>query len=239
MRPGRLVPAGAIGGVLVGGGWALAYLLPAAEEQPGLMAGLMACSASWPDWPGPSRRASSTAGDWPGWPTSFAAARAAVAGDAGDGPPGARLGGIEHPSGSNSRRWRPATARRVAGIVVMHEKLDGDSDPGALTPRPRSSLSLTSTHFVVGSSRHRMVARLAPNLNLIAATGPLALFLGPARGQNLLAPLLLHLVHPDDAAACERHLLESLREGEGHDITFRVLAPPGTPDRGRTCGWTC
>jgi PAS domain S-box-containing protein len=78
------------------------------------------------------------------------------------------------------------------------------------------------THFVVGSSRHRMVARLAPNFNVIAATQPLRQFLGRSSHQ-LLARSFLDLVSRDDVPALQQALREALRDGECHNVTVRVL----------------
>ncbi len=90
---------------------------------------------------------------------------------------------------------------------------EGDRGPG---PAP--------THLVVGSSRHRMVARLAPNFHWMAATQPLQQFLGRS-GADLVAHSFLDVLHPADVARVGRDLMEALRDGEGHDITFRVLLP--------------
>ncbi len=81
-----------------------------------------------------------------------------------------------------------------------------------------------------------MVARLAPNLNVIAATLPLKQFLQKTT-VDLVAHSFLELVHPEDIPGLERALRESLKDGEGHNITFRILhearegaAPP--PEEG-------
>jgi len=96
-----------------------------------------------------------------------------------------------------------------------------------------------STRYVLGSSRHRMVARLAPNLHWIAATPPLLQFLGRTI-QDLVARSVVDVVHPQDAPTLRQTLLETLRDGEGHNITFRVLVPvpvsvgaPGEPTPAR------
>jgi PAS domain S-box-containing protein len=89
----------------------------------------------------------------------------------------------------------------------------GDRGPGA-----------APTHLVVGSSRHRMVARLAPNLHWMAATLPLQQFLGRP-GTDLVAHSFLDAVHAADVARVGRDLMEALKDGEGHDITFRLLRP--------------
>jgi PAS domain S-box-containing protein len=84
------------------------------------------------------------------------------------------------------------------------------------------------THLVVGSSRHRMVGRLAPNLHWMAATPPLLQFLGCSLS-HLTARSFLDLVHSEDGPAVQRALHEALKDGEGHNITFRVLLPPAAP----------
>jgi PAS domain S-box-containing protein len=117
----------------------------------------------------------------------------------------------------------------LAEVVEVQAKLDAarasngrsDSDPSD------RAVAAPTPHLVVGSSRHRMVARLAPNLHVIAATVPLRQFLGKD-GHDLLARPFLDVVHPDDASKLERALREALKDGEGHDITIRILTP--SPD---------
>jgi hypothetical protein len=92
--------------------------------------------------------------------------------------------------------------------------------------------ALGPTRYLGGGARRRMIARLAPNLHWIAATTPLQQFIG--RGiSNLVAHSFLDVVHPDDVAGLRATLQESLKDGEGHDITFRVLTP-GKPGRKRS-----
>ena len=77
-----------------------------------------------------------------------------------------------------------------------------------------------------------MIARLAPNLHWIAATTPLQHFIGKPI-TDIVARSFLDVVHPDDAAGLQAVLQEALKDGEGHDITFRVLTP-GKPGRKRS-----
>src|SRR5262249_15130280 len=72
----------------------------------------------------------------------------------------------------------------------------------------------------------RLIARLTPNLHWIAATAALQRFLGRQLNE-LIAHSFLECVHPEDALALGRPFQEALREGEGHDITFRLLARNG------------
>ena len=67
-----------------------------------------------------------------------------------------------------------------------------------------------------------MVARLAPNLHWIAATPPLLAFLGTTT-THLVARSFLDLVHEDDRTNLHRALQEAVKDGEGHNIVFRVL----------------
>jgi PAS domain S-box-containing protein len=72
-----------------------------------------------------------------------------------------------------------------------------------------------------GSVIRRMVARLTPTLHWMAATPALQLFLG-ATLNDLVARPFLDLVHPEDAAGLARTFQEVLRDGEGHNIVFRL-----------------
>ncbi len=92
--------------------------------------------------------------------------------------------------------------------------------------------SLGPMRYLGSGTRRRMIARLAPNLHWIAATTPLQQFIG--RGiADLVAHSFLDVVHPDDVAGLKATLQEALKDGEGHDITFRVLTP-GKPGRTRS-----
>jgi PAS domain S-box-containing protein len=111
---------------------------------------------------------------------------------------------------------------KLEDAEAARRRASGEGGPGA-----------APTHLVVGSSRHRMVARLAPNLHWMAATQPLQQFLGRT-GTDLVAHSFLDVLHPADVARVGRDLMEALKDGEGHDITFRVLLPepegrPNTP----------
>jgi PAS domain S-box-containing protein len=90
-----------------------------------------------------------------------------------------------------------------------------------------------STRYVVGSSRHRMVARLTPNLRWLAATPPLLQFLNSTT-RDLVARSFLETVNPDDRAQLQDTLAEALRDGEGHNITFQMLVPDAHGDSSRT-----
>jgi PAS domain S-box-containing protein len=118
-----------------------------------------------------------------------------------------------------------ASYRKALGEVVRaQEKLDAleTAERGPAATLDGSQPPGAARYAV--SSRHRMVARLAPNLHWIAATPPLLQFLN-ARATHLVARSFLDLVHPEDAPRLRRTLQETLRDGEGHNITFRVLVP--------------
>jgi PAS domain S-box-containing protein len=118
--------------------------------------------------------------------------------------------------------------KALAELVQAHERLEAlcaGQDHGnreqacerLLAPAPPPF-----TRYVVGSSRHRMVARLTPTFHWMAATLPLQQFLHRTMA-DLVARPFLDVVHPDDAPALAQALREVLKEGEGHNITFRVL----------------
>jgi PAS domain S-box-containing protein len=87
-----------------------------------------------------------------------------------------------------------------------------------------------SHSFVQGKSAFfrstRLIARLAPNLHWMAATAALQRVLGRPL-HDLNARSFLECVHAEDAPALVQLFQEALREGEGHDITFRLLTHPG------------
>jgi PAS domain S-box-containing protein len=77
-----------------------------------------------------------------------------------------------------------------------------------------------------------MVARLAPNLHVVAVTGPLQLALGRSSA-DLVGRSFLEVIHPEDEEALRQALSKALAEGEEHDITIRVLVQrPGGADSG-------
>jgi PAS domain S-box-containing protein len=84
----------------------------------------------------------------------------------------------------------------------------------------------------------RLVARLTPNLHWLAATPALQQLLG-YRIADLNARPFPEVVHPDDRPPLLRAFQDALRDGEGHNITFRVLprlpefvpVPAGGPAR--------
>jgi PAS domain S-box-containing protein len=92
------------------------------------------------------------------------------------------------------------------------------------------SLSVIKRNADFSRSGSRLVARLAPNLHWMAATPALQRFLGRTM-PDLVARPFLDVVHPEDASALGRAFQDALRDGEGHNITFRVLVrPPVPPD---------
>jgi PAS domain S-box-containing protein len=134
----------------------------------------------------------------------------------GDGPREllARLDGL-------AAAYRHALAAVVAAQQRLDLLQDGAADRGDGGPLP--------ARYVVGMDRRRMIARLTPNLHWTAATTPLQQFLGRPI-DDLVARPFLDAVHPADAPALRAALQEALKEGEDHDIRFRVLVPAARPD---------
>jgi PAS domain S-box-containing protein len=87
------------------------------------------------------------------------------------------------------------------------------------------SLSFIQRGGGFGRSSRRLVARLTPNLHWMAATPSLQQFLGRRMGELNGRPFV-DVVHPEDVAALTRAFQDAVRDGEGHNITFRVLVRP-------------
>lgn len=109
-------------------------------------------------------------------------------------------------------------------VIAVQEQLDNlnvshGRGAGPDGTRPPANVA---THFVVGSSRHRMVARVAPNFNTIAATQPLRQFLNRPSNE-LISRSFLDVVHPADAVTLQLAFREALRDGESHNTTIRLL----------------
>jgi chemotaxis family two-component system sensor kinase Cph1 len=142
-----------------------------------------------------------------------------------EGPDRRLFSPVVHQLGLLSANYRQA----LAEVVRLEEALDQGPSPsphgGSPPPRP--------TRYIMGSSRHRMVARLTPNLQWAAATAPLQEYLGLSHADLVGRPFLAH-VHPDDAGEVTHALGASLKDGEGHNIIFRLLVrepPRPEPDR--------
>ncbi len=104
-------------------------------------------------------------------------------------------------------------------LRLLQMRPDGEK---AAAPRT-SSYSLTT---------RRLIARLTPNLHWMAATPALQQFLGRPLNELTARPFL-ELVHPDDAPSLSRTFREALRDGEAHNVTFRIRrdAPPEEAER--------
>jgi PAS domain S-box-containing protein len=111
--------------------------------------------------------------------------------------------------------------KALAEMVHVREKQQpGHSSTGSDPERHGPA----TARYVGGASRHRMVGRVAPNLHWIAATPPLQQFLG-VKLREIVARSFLEFVHPADTPALKNALKEALKDGEGHNITFRVVVP--------------
>jgi PAS domain S-box-containing protein len=110
----------------------------------------------------------------------------------------------------------------LADVVRIQEKLDLLETPNGQSVTVLAERNRIAPSRYSSSSRIRMVARLAPNLHWIAATPPLLKFLGTTT-THLVARSFLDIVHPEDVPILRRALQEALKDGEGHNILFRVL----------------
>jgi PAS domain S-box-containing protein len=110
----------------------------------------------------------------------------------------------------------------AAELVLANDQLEQLREQNPSDPARTGPLSNVQSQ---GASRKRMVARLAPNLHWIAATPALQRFVG-CPVTELVARSFLDIVYPKDAPGLSQRLQEVLKDGEGHNITFRVLVPP-------------
>jgi PAS domain S-box-containing protein len=100
--------------------------------------------------------------------------------------------------------------------------------PGGHTDGDRSfsRLPTLSGAAAFTNTADRMIARLAPNLHWMASTPALQQFLG--RGlADLNARPFLDLVHAADRAPLAQALRDALKDGEGHNIIFRIQLANG------------
>jgi PAS domain S-box-containing protein len=144
-------------------------------------------------------------------------------------PPSVELGPLVGPLEALVASYRKALADLVeareqfANLQTLHERAGAEK-----------GFSFSFIHRKEGVSRSRtLVARLSPNLHWTAATPGLQKFLGrPMAALN--ARPFLESVHPEDAANLKRTFHQALRDGEAHNVTFRILADKAGPlDRER------
>jgi PAS domain S-box-containing protein len=115
--------------------------------------------------------------------------------------------------------------KALAELVQSRERLEGLR---ALQERvgAEKGFSFSFVHSKEGRSRS-LVARLAPSLHWMAATPALQQFLGHKMA-DLNGRPFLDVVHPNDAPKLTRVFHKTLRDGEAHNVTFRVL--PRSPN---------
>jgi PAS domain S-box-containing protein len=111
--------------------------------------------------------------------------------------------------------YRNALAERVARASARPSATGSEGD------RSFSANPSLPGAAAYANTAERMIARLAPNLTWMAVTPALQRFLG--RGlADLVARPLLDVVHANDRPSLTSALREALKDGEGHNITFRV-----------------
>ena len=141
------------------------------------------------------------------------------------------------PATADEKKPPTLTPKEIAdGWIMLFDgestfgwKVEGEAkvEAGVLTlvgGEKGASLSSVHRHVDFSPSSRRLVARLAPNLHWMAATPALQQFLGRPLAE-LTAHSFLDTVHPDDVPQLTRTFQDALRDGEGHNITFRVLTP--------------
>jgi PAS domain S-box-containing protein len=124
--------------------------------------------------------------------------------------------------------------RELVQVQEAHEKLRAFQERAGV--EKGYSLSFIRRNADLSLPGRRLVARLAPNFHWKAATPALQQFLGRPMSELTARPFL-DVVHSDDMAALNHAFQDALRDGEGHNITFRVLcrppAPPNAPSEER------
>ena len=112
--------------------------------------------------------------------------------------------------------------KALADVVRLQEKTEllETSDSRGVAVQADGNQAVTTPRYV-GSSRHRMVARLAPNLHWIAATPPLLQFLNTTNS-HIVARSFLDSVHHEDAPTLRRTLQERSRTAKG------TISPSGS-----------
>ena len=149
-----------------------------------------------------------------------------------------------------------AKCYRRALVAIVDAKAESDARAASSTHYFPANQELPAQsgppRDILGSSRHRMVARLTPTFHWTAATPPLLRLLG-CTSRDVIARAFTEVIHLGDTLAVVRSLREALRDGEAHNITFRVLVsrrpalepePPERPkpgslrSRNAICRWT-
>jgi PAS domain S-box-containing protein len=113
-------------------------------------------------------------------------------------------------------------------MVTVQEAVSEQRPSGSRAEAERElSQSFIQQHPSGYASANRlMVARLTPILHWVAATPALQQFLGQSIN-DLVARSFLAIVHPEDSSLLTRGFQDVLKQGEGHNITFRVRAGDG------------
>jgi PAS domain S-box-containing protein len=119
--------------------------------------------------------------------------------------------------------YRAALGERVARAAAQTARL--------AAPPPEGDRSISANPSLPGAAPYanvaeRMIARLAPNLHWMAVTPALQRFLGQGLA-DLNARPFLDVVHDNDHASLAGALQEAMKDGEGHNITFRVRTAAG------------
>lgn len=113
--------------------------------------------------------------------------------------------------------------RALSQILQLQTALENAQSNSSNPPRP-TTLTNHDASFPFESSREQMVARLTPNLRWQAATPLLQKLIGRSI-ERLSGRPFLRFVHPDDRSRVEQSLLLTLKEGECHNVIFRLQPP--------------
>ena len=137
-------------------------------------------------------------------------------------------GALNGPLQAFAECYRQALAQVVEARAELESIKDRGLAAGGDMPRYPT--------FPFERSRQQMVGRLTPNFRWQTATPLLQQVLGRPI-ERLNGRPFLRVVHPDDRDRLEKALTETLKDGESHNIVFRVAPPaPALPAPGKNGG---
>lgn len=141
-----------------------------------------------------------------------------------DGVDGNGLNDLLDPLEAVTRNYRQA----LAELVQLQETVENlRARLQRVEPTERAGDAARLSAFPFERSRQQMVGRLTSNLRWQSATPMLQKVLGRSI-EALNGRSFLRVVHQEDRSRVEHDLLHTLKDGESHNIVFRVLPPAET-----------
>jgi PAS domain S-box-containing protein len=116
-----------------------------------------------------------------------------------------------------------AYRKSLAKIIELQEK---SAKKSTIEVDSSTHRALSATHLVIGSSRNRLVMRLAPNLAVLSATQPFCRMLGLPISK-VVGKMFSEIIHSEDVPVVTSELTQALRDGEAHNVIVRLPAIEG------------